>query len=332
VTVDAKPRLAYRPELDGVRAVAVLAVLGYHIGVFVPWFAHVFRGGFLGVDVFFVLSGMLITELLVTEHCRHGTVSLRGFYRRRARRLLPALVALLVIAIGYYQLVHGTGRATIDGLESLVVFVTTGHVGRPFPLGVAPVWTLLVEWEFYLIWPAVLVALLRRRIALRTLGYAAAAVAVTVTIVRALLFHFDHGNWILSYFFAWLRFDELLVGCAIGLIGARPQAPRWFRTVAFVGILVVISRATVSDHWLYLGGMFALATAAASVVQPRLTPWAIDRVLTSRPLVWIGKLSYSLYLWSTPVIIEVNQIPDLPAAVRVPIFLVGSWGGGAPPE
>jgi peptidoglycan/LPS O-acetylase OafA/YrhL len=326
MTAPVRPALTYRPELDGVRAVAVLAVLGFHLAFTVRPLGHVFRGGFLGVDVFFVLSGMLITELLVTEHLRNGTVSLRSFYRRRAQRLLPALTVFLVLATGYYQLAHHDGRATLHSLGSVVSYVTIGHLTGPFGPGVSQVWTLVVEWEFYLIWPVALVVALRRGFDPHKLGYFVAGAAIAVTAVRAAVLLTDGGNTNLSYYLAWLRFDELLVGCALGLLGGRPQAPSWLRTAALAGLLVVIARAEAPDHWLYLGGMIGIAAATATVVQPRTSRWWLDGFLSSAPMVWIGKLSYSLYLWSVPVVSEVGHHgAGWPAIVRLIVCVALSF-------
>jgi len=330
MTAPARPALAYRPELDGVRAVAVLAVLGFHLAFLVHSLGHVFRGGFLGVDIFFVLSGMLITELLVADYVATGTVSLTSFYRRRAQRLLPALIAFVVLVTIYYALAHSRGGATLRAFGSVASYVTTGHLTGSFGAGISQVWTLVVEWEFYLIWPLALALLLRRGVPLRRLGVWVAGAAITVTAIRAIVLLTDGGNTNLSYYLAWLRFDELLVGCALGLIGARPAAPGWLRTVAFAGLLVVIARADVTDHWLYLGGMIAIAVAAAIVVQPRETSWWLDGFLSSRPMVWIGKLSYSLYLWSVPVVSEVGHHgASWPAAARLIVGIAGSFAVAA---
>jgi peptidoglycan/LPS O-acetylase OafA/YrhL len=325
VTTATRPRLSYRPELDGVRAIAVLAVLGYHIAYVVPQFNPYFRGGFLGVDVFFVLSGMLITELLVNDFQTHGKVSIRSFYRRRAQRLLPALVVFLGLVVAYYQVVHHEGWEILRGLWSVGVYVTTGHaLAIPDPPAVTQCWTLLIEWEFYLFWPLILAVLLHRGYSLRSLGYGTLIAAAGVTTVRAVLMLTDGGNWALSYFLAWLRFDELLVGCALGLIGAMPRAPGWLRTVALAGIITMFTQVTASDHWLYLGGMFGLAIATAIVVQPRRKRVIIDYVLGFPPLVWLGRLSYSLYLWSNLTVSEFGAHPAWSNWVRIPAYTLGS--------
>jgi len=323
----APARLGYRPELDGVRAIAVLAVLLFHLAFMAHWLGHLAKGGFLGVDVFFVLSGMLITELIVADAHNQPMASLRGFYRRRSLRLLPALILMLAIAVVYYQVTRSTGRATLSGLWAVVTYVTTGHASHPFPAGVSQVWTLVVEWEFYLVWPAVLVTLLARNVSRRWIGIGAAAAAVVTTLIRAALFDHDGGNFILSYHLAWLRFDELLVGCSLALLAGSFRVPGWLRTVGLVAILAAISRATYADHWLYLGGMFGLAIATAAVVAPRNSGgWWADRILASPPMVWIGRLSYSLYLWSVPAVAEVGRRGgSIPLVLRVAVATVVSF-------
>jgi peptidoglycan/LPS O-acetylase OafA/YrhL len=322
--------LKYRPELDGVRAIAVLAVLGFHIAFVVPSFSHVFRGGFIGVDIFFVLSGMLITELLVHEHLTHASVSLRGFYRRRSQRLLPALVVFVVVTTVYFSLAHSDGRGTLDTFSSLASYVTIGHVTAPLNSEVSQVWTLIVEWEFYLIWPMVLITLLRRGVAIRAIGYGAAVTAMLLTGLRAVMYHSDGHDFVLNYYLAGLRFDQLLLGCAVGLLGALPKVPWWLRTLGLVDLLIIIGRANVHDRSLAYGGTLAIAVGAAYVVQPRAERWWLDGFLSSRPMVWIGKLSYSLYLWSVPASGEVSRhtIGWSPWA-RVPLFLTASFAAAS---
>ena len=326
----AAPRLKYRPEIDGVRAIAVLAVLGFHLSFLAPGLRPYFGGGFLGVDLFFVLSGMLITELIVGDHLATDRASLGGFYQRRAYRLLPALVAFLVIAPIYFQLDDHAGVETLRNYVSIVSYVDFGHLTHAWNIVVSQVWTLIVEWEYYLFWPLALILALRRGVAPRRLAPWVAAAALAMTALRAGLFLSDGHNWNLSYHLAWLRFDELLVGCAVGLSGARPQAPNWLRTLAGAFLLYAIAQARFQNEWLYVGGMLAIAVSSAIVVQPRETPWFLDRFLASRPMVWIGKLSYSLYLWSATFAYEVgNHGRSWPVAVRLLVATVGSFAVAA---
>lgn len=301
-----QPPAGYRPELDGVRALAVLAVMGFHLTFAVPALRHAFRGGFLGVDVFFVLSGMLITQVLVAGHLRGG-VSLPAFGVRRARRLLPALAAVVAVVVVERQVVYGEGKAILKGLAAIAGYVTVGRHSWPFGPALGHVWSLVVEWEFYLLWPVLLVLALRRGWAPERLAGPVLALAGALFVVRGVVFSQDGGDWVLSYHSAWLRFDELLLGAAVGLAGHRVPVPAAVRTAGLAVLLVVVTRADYPDSWLYQGGMALVACAAAVLVQPRTTPWAGDRVLGSAPLVWVGRLSYSLYLWSVPVIAQVGR-------------------------
>jgi peptidoglycan/LPS O-acetylase OafA/YrhL len=305
---EAPPRkLAYRPELDGVRAIAVLAVLLYHLAPMSGSIDRIARGGFLGVDVFFVLSGMLITDLLVADARVEGS-RLQRFYLRRTRRLIPAVVVMLAVAVIYYQVRYGTAGAILHGLGSLVLFVTTGHwFGGQFPGGISHVWTLIVEWEYYLVWPVVLLFLLARGVSKKTLAMGAFATAIGLTIARAAAYHASGGDWNVNYHLAWLRFDELLVGCAVTLAASsmRITPPNWVRTAGLVVIFGTIALTRANTGYLYEGGMLAVALGTAAVVAPRDGAWWADRILASPPMVWIGKLSYSIYLWSVPVITEV---------------------------
>jgi peptidoglycan/LPS O-acetylase OafA/YrhL len=320
------PRLGYRPELDGVRGLAVLAIFGYHIAFMVPWLHRVFQGGFLSVDVFFVLSGMLITEILVNDHERRGTARLGSFYDRRARRLLPALISFVGLTIAYYSLVHDDGHRIIKGYGAVVAYVAYGHVVAPFPPGVSQVWTLVVEWLFYLVWPLLLTLLLRRNLSRRTIAWVAVTLAVASGIARAVLFH-HNGNTNLSYFSAGLRFEDLLTGCAIGLFGARPQAPSWLRTVGLVFIVVATSRANIAQSWVYYAAMPLTAAATATIVQPRTRAWWFDRVLTAPFVVWVGTVSYSFYLWSVFSVSEVGHtLGSWPLPLRAGFATALSFG------
>jgi peptidoglycan/LPS O-acetylase OafA/YrhL len=303
-------KLGYRPELDGVRAFAVLAVLLFHLADISPRLNSIARGGFLGVDVFFVLSGMLITDLLIADRDRRRAEALRSFYIRRARRLLPAVATMLVCAFVYFQIEYHAAKQLIRGLGSLVVFVTVDHRdGHQYPNAITHVWTLVVEWEYYLVWPLVLLFLLSRITRTRTLGWATLGSAAAVGVTAAAVYNLNGHDWTTPYFVAWLRFDELLVGCAVALLAATTSLspPGWLRTIAPIVVLLPIARCTTSSAYLYDGGGFLLVLATAVIVWPTDQPWWGSRVLANSALVWVGQLSYSIYLWSIPVITEVHR-------------------------
>jgi peptidoglycan/LPS O-acetylase OafA/YrhL len=326
-TTERRPaRLDYRPDLDGVRAIAVLAVLGFHVNFGQPGMQAIFGGGFLGVDVFFVLSGLLITELLLSEWAHRGAVSFRAFYERRSRRLLPGLAVLLVVFGAASTLLHHDGTALAKGLLTQLVYENAAHQVAPSALSVSHIWTLVVEWEFYLVWPAVMIWMLRHR-SPRALLQLTASLVVADAAFRAGVYAWHH-NYILTYHVAWLRVDELLVGSLVAQLGSRLRVPGWARTVGLAVILVCISRGVVTQSWLYLGGMTGIAVATAAVVAPYDggKSWWGRTVLSTWPLPWIGRISYSLYLWSVPVAAEMlRDTGSWPKPLRIIVATVASF-------
>lgn len=292
--------------LDGVRAAAVGSVMLYHL-----YRPHLLPGGYLGVDVFFVLSGFLITWGLVTEWDRDGGVSYRRFYLRRALRLLPALggvLALAAVLVG--TSLQGSQRAsTVAGIPWIIFYV--GNWARAIgasDLGaLAHLWSLAVEEQFYLLWPLLLVALLRAR--LRRQGIAAGLVglAVVEAIYREALYRSGISverlvNGLDTHS------DGLMAGCAVALLlssGALRRAPaRALKVGAWASatLLVVLAETgngNSSFQWGYpLAALGAAVVIAALVIDP---PGGLNAVLGSRPAVWVGRRSYGLYVWSYPI-------------------------------
>lgn len=306
----------YRPALDGIRAVAVTAVVLYHVG----WLP----GGYLGVDFFFVLSGYLITGLLLTEFARSGRVSFSTFWTRRARRLYPAVLLLVTVyLVELHRIV--SERATLHERRGDIVatlfyyanwhFIATDQsYFASFTSGVSPLrhmWSLAIEEQFYLAWPLLLVALLflsrgRKRVIVLAI---AAATAVSVAMMAHL---YAPGDASRAYFGTDSRAHALLIGAALAVLTANRTLPlHWRRWIGWVGAtaVVVLAAALV---WLddglsayYHGGSLAIAVAVA------LGIWAVEsnpelrlaRVLSTRALTWTGRISYSIYLWHWPLII-----------------------------
>ncbi|MEA2825954.1 MAG: hypothetical protein QOG43_393 [Actinomycetota bacterium] len=302
-------RLGYRPALDGLRAIAVSGVI---IGHFWEWSLP---GGFIGVDLFFVLSGFLITTLLLEERARTGRLSLRYFYARRALRLLPALGFLLAFVAVWVLLASPSviRDGTISGFPSVIFYYSNwywGFFGNN--VGVfGHLWSLSVEEQFYILWPAVLLVFLAYRRGLRVLLGTCLVVIVAASFLRwemAQRNFTDEGLRRLTK----LRGDILLVGCALALAIVGGWLPKIHRQVAVaatfvsVGVLVFFAvgiRHGASDPLFFKGGYTMVALAAAVLIYRVVYEPAglLVKVLSTRPLVVVGRLSYALYLWHVPL-------------------------------
>jgi peptidoglycan/LPS O-acetylase OafA/YrhL len=312
----AHSKLGYRPELDGLRGVAILAVFTHHLS------HRLLPGGFLGVDLFFVLSGFLITYLLVGEWEQAGRISLRNFYARRALRLLPALFLWCAAFVAVAPLLGGRTAAGIyrGALLALTYFYNwVPALGYPLvsPLGI--VWSLAIEEQFYLLWPPVLVVMLRRGARPRRLACGLALAVLSVCAHRAVLWQ-TGATVTRLYYGTDTRADALLVGCLLGVLAAYDLLPRgasfslFSRAAAVAGAVALCwlaATVTWEPGWLYTGGLTLVACAAAAVILTTVVrPWRPAVVaLRLPPLVWFGRISYGLYLWHFPVtrIIYPNQ-------------------------
>ncbi len=303
-------RLGYRPELDGVRGVSILLVLGLH---FIP---KVIPGGYFGVEVFFVLSGFLITTLLLQEWERKGSISLKDFYFRRALRLGPALIFYLLLLGGYaFLFLKKEHTAEIyTGILLTLSYVSNWIIAlKPdYPLGILAItWSLAVEEQFYLLWPLTLFFLLNKKLSRRW---------IVIIIVSGLLMIIVHRYWLWHsgasfrrlYYSTDTRADGLMLGCLSGCLvswGLMPKT-RFFElgmkvlalgSALFLGYLVFTIK---SSNPILFKGVFAFATMTIAIVLTVLIVWPAALAflpLKFPPLVWIGRISYGLYLWHWPV-------------------------------
>ncbi len=323
VVATAQPGLAHRADVQGLRAVAVALVVLDHLGgLGVP-------GGYLGVDVFLVLSGYLITALLLAEVERTGRVSLRSFWARRARRILPAAslvtIATVVAAVQVLPLLEAR-EVVVDALwaTGFAANIRFALVGTDYFAAGEPTsplqhyWSLSVEEQFYVLWPlllllAALAAGRRSRSARRTI---AVVVLLTVTLSFAWSVHAAATSPVTAYFSTFARAWELGVGagCAV-LLAARPQGlpRRVAEPLALLGVVGVAVPAVVLDAGTPFPGWAALApvlAAAALVVSGAARAGAprtvVARVLGWRPLTVLGDWSYSIYLVHWPVLVLVR--------------------------
>ena len=304
-------RPAHLPQLDGLRTVAVLLVLVYHVARtqemrFLP-------GGFVGVDLFFVLSGFLITSLLLREHHRTGRLDLRRFYVRRLWRLYPALIlvsAVVAIVFAFFPGVFGLEAASpLEALVALAYGMSWWSglelPGGPYLLGLT--WSLSVEEHFYLLWPLVLIALLRRGGGVR----AVVAVAVLANAYTAVLWHLGADPDRL-YYMADARFAQMLTGCALAAaLFARPDLGRLrpavsgrAATLSALAIAVVALVGSRYEAWYWSGGMQLVGVAAAVVIGHLAVhrDSRMSTVLRWGPLPTLGVWSYGIYLWHLPLI------------------------------
>ncbi|MBA3984278.1 MAG: acyltransferase family protein [Acidimicrobiia bacterium] len=334
-------QLPYLPGLDGMRALAVVAVMVYHANS--DWLP----GGFLGVEVFFVISGYLITLLLISEHERSDRINLGQFWLRRARRLLPVLFLMMTMLVIYTAIFNDRALGQLRGDVLAGVFYVSNWfqiwigAGYTAPADFAPLrhlWSLGVEEQFYLVWPLVMVLLLRikgRRIADASRWLVLAAVLISVG--TALLYHEGRINlcdvspeayWTVGdrciskadglYLNTISRASGLLLGAALAMVW-RPNALKrgpvrekgplvdLIAVVGFIGLGLLswylhVTTLQGADPWLFRGGLFLSGIVTLMVIIAVSHPGAVTGKLLANPvLLWIGTRSYGLYLYHWPI-------------------------------
>ena len=329
----------YVPALDGLRALAVLVVIAYHMHL--GWAP----GGLLGVTMFFVLSGYLITGLLLKEYDDSGTISLSNFWLRRVRRIIPAVVfavlgtALLCTIFNHALLT----KMRPDVLPTLFFFNNWWQIfhnvsyfealGSPSPL--THYWSLSIEEQFYLIWPVALLICMKAGVK-RTTMQKGIIVLIVLSALEMILLFDPHADPSRVYYGTDTRAFSLLIGALLAFIwphqkltvraGNRmtPTGRLVFNVVgvlAVVGLIVMVVVTNGFEPFIYRGGLLlcSLLTAIAIAVLVHPISW-ISKVFELPPFVWIGKWSYSMYLWHFPILLlttDVNSTTGVPWWMRI---------------
>lgn len=311
----------YRADIDGLRALAVAIVVIFHAGV------SPLRGGFIGVDIFFVISGYLITRQIRAE-MEAGSFSIVGFYERRVRRIAPALLFVIAatLAVSPFVLFRPelvtSGMTAVASLLSVANLYLLGSAGYfAADAGTQPLihmWSLGVEEQFYLFLPLLLVAFGRRSLGAArwtTLLFALASLALCIGVTRI-----DRD---FAYYFPLTRAWELLAGAALVFV-ALPPMPAWLRNLAAIGALLLIAASAYKFYpQMAFPGFYALAPVLATVVLIAVGGQggsAVTSGLSTGPLVRIGQISYSLYLVHWPILVFYRM------ARGVPISAAEAWG------
>jgi peptidoglycan/LPS O-acetylase OafA/YrhL len=310
--------------LDGLRGIAVLSVLIYHSGLI--------RGGYLGVDVFFTLSGFLITRLMLQERAATGEIHVRNFYARRALRLLPALFVFLGFWAVYLLITVPPAFWPLVGMYvALVALYVANWGGLWYPLGIfGHTWSLAIEEQFYLVWPLAVVFLLRRVRRPVRIAWILLAAAIVSVMWRAGL-----GLWGASgrriYWATDAHADGLLIGAALAFVifGAGPWPSR--RVLPAAGLLsaLVLGALLVAIPHIpyYAFGITTVAALTTAVLildvlsgRSRLAP-----AFEMGALVLVGRISYGLYLWHFPVF-QTLRVLKLPGEHAPPLLILAAWG------
>ena len=322
----------YLPSIDSLRALAVLAVIIYHIDV------NYLPGGFLGVDLFFVLSGYLISSLIIKEYKKTGTLNLYNFYMRRARRLLPAVYFMITVCLVFMVLFNGVllRKSHLDAVFGYIYSSNWWYIfhklnyfdsfGAQSPF--KHLWSLAIEEQFYMFFPLIFLIFNRRKkeegqssSLNKNFIYIVLGLILISLIIHILLFDINNINRI--YFGTDTRAFSLLVGVVGALLypidklsnptNSKENLAYSVVSIISISILIIIMFCTTEyNTWLYRGGFLLVAVLGLIIIiSSGKQHTFISKALSFKPIVFIGKISYSLYLWHFPIIVLTTPVSEI---------------------
>ena len=333
--VDRHHRRGRLPGLDGLRALAVMAVLLFHLDP--EWLP----GGFLGVDVFFVVSGFLITTLLIEEGRASGRVDLLAFWTRRARRLLPALalcvpVCIVIARVVEADLLVGIGRQALGALTFstnwLEIRAGSDYFDQTAPQLFMNLWSLAVEEQFYLLWPFVLLVLIALPMSAPRRVAVVAGIGLASALLMAVLYDPQSGATRV-YYGTDTHLVGLMLGAGLAVARSSPGTAWWFEgpgwarwrapaaALAWATMVALVLVLDESRQLTFLVGFLLASAATTVVVAAMVTGGPGGRAMSGPMLTWVGRRSYGIYLWHWPVIVVVGL--DIPTAPGTSAYLLG---------
>ncbi|EIE3774020.1 acetyltransferase [Staphylococcus pseudintermedius] len=332
----------YMPGLDGVRAVAVIAIIIYHLNP--QWLS----GGFLGVDTFFVISGYLITSLLLTEYHNTGKIKLMSFWLRRVKRLIPAVLFLVmgVIVLSLIFMPTEIQKVRADSIAAIFYVSNWWYIMQNVDyfeqFAVQPLkhlWSLAIEEQFYLVFPIVLLSLLsfiRRLKSIRIIFL----ILLVISMIAMMVLYVPNENVARVYFGTDTRIQTLLMGVLLALVWPpfqlKAKVNRQMRTIidtaGVVGLAILFicfKFVSETNSILYYGGFFLISTVTLLVIASSVHPSGyFAKFLGNKVFTFIGSRSYSLYLWHYPIIVLIHhqfvqgQIPPLVYVVEILLMVL----------
>jgi len=309
--LDNKKKFGYVPELDGMRGVAILAVMIFHAG------APFLQGGFIGVDIFFVLSGFLITSLIINEYDSSSSLNLKNFYMRRLIRLAPALFLLLLVFTLLSALLLSKDKAQSNHIDTIISLFYMSNWARAFsihpPDYLGHTWSLSIEEQFYILWPLTLLGLLRTFTNRWVIAFIAFSFAISAWLLRIYLI--DNGSSFERLYNGLdTRADTLMMGCALGVILSsgllsnkiQLVLSKWLSILAPCVILCLVF-ISITMTWtnpkMYYWVFFAVEIFTVIILLHLFVnrDSFIHKLLSMKWIVWVGSISYGLYLWHYPI-------------------------------